>query len=162
MQPVTIAPAQEAERNWAAHLMSGSDPWITLRRSFEDCKKACADESCFLYIARLRGQPCGFILLHPRGVAGSPYIRSIAVAPGYRDRGVGSCLVGFAENLFRDKARVIFLCVSSFNPKARALYERLGYGVAGELVDYVIDGTLWLGISLEKPTHLVFLAWVFA
>ena len=140
MQPVTIGPAQEAERDWAAHLMSGSDPWVTLRRGFEDCKKACTDESCLLFIARLEGQPCGFILLHPRGVAGSPYIRSVAVAAGYRDRGIGRLLVEFAENLFRDKARFIFLCVSSFNTRARALYERLGYAAAGELVDYVIDG----------------------
>jgi ribosomal protein S18 acetylase RimI-like enzyme len=121
--------------------MSGSDPWVTLRRGFDDCRKACADESCPLFIARLEGQPCGFILLHPRGVAGSPYIRSIAVASGYRDRGIGRLLVEFAENLFRDKARFIFLCVSSFNTKARALYERLGYAPVGELADLVIDGS---------------------
>lgn len=33
-----------------------------------------------------------------------------------------------------------FLCVSSFNPRARALYERLGYELIGELKDFVIDG----------------------
>jgi [ribosomal protein S18]-alanine N-acetyltransferase len=141
MQPVTIEPAQDEDRDWAASLMSGSDPWITLRRGFEDCRKACADQSCLLFIARLEGRPCGFILLHPHGVAGSPYIRSIAVAAGYRDRGIGRLLVEYAENLFRGKARFIFLCVSSFNEKARALYERLGYTAAGELVDYVIDGS---------------------
>ncbi len=140
MQPVTIAPAQDAERDWAAQLMSGSEPWITLGRGFEDCRKACGDESCLLFVAHLEGQPCGFILLHPRGVAGSPYIRSIAVAAPYRDRGIGRLLVEFAEDLFREKARFIFLCVSSFNTKARALYERLGFAAAGELADYVIDG----------------------
>jgi len=30
--------------------------------------------------------------------------------------------------------------VSSFNPRARALYERLGYEMIGELKDYLIEG----------------------
>jgi RimJ/RimL family protein N-acetyltransferase len=34
----------------------------------------------------------------------------------------------------------MFLCVSSFNPRARALYERSGYRFVGELPDYVVDG----------------------
>jgi [ribosomal protein S18]-alanine N-acetyltransferase len=140
MQPVTIAPATDDEREWAARLMSGSDPWITLGRGLDDCRKACTDETRLLFIAHLEGQPCGFVLLHPRGVAGSPYVRSIAVAAGYRDLGVGSRLLDFAERLFLGKARYIFLCVSSFNVRAKALYERLGYTVVGELVDYVVDG----------------------
>ena len=39
----------------------------------------------------------------------------------------------------------MFLCVSSFNTRARALYERLGYQVVGELRDYVVRGhSEWL------------------
>ncbi len=34
----------------------------------------------------------------------------------------------------------MFLCVSSFNGRARALYERHGYRTVGELADYVVDG----------------------
>ena len=140
MGPITITPATDNEREWAARLMSASEPWITLRRSFAECRRACADSACLLYIAHDERQPCGFILLHPNGVAGSPYVRSIAVAPEFRDKGVGSSLLDFAEDLFRDSARYIFLCVSSFNLKAKALYERKGYSVVGELVDYVIEG----------------------
>jgi ribosomal protein S18 acetylase RimI-like enzyme len=68
------------------------------------------------------------------------YIRSICVAADARGGGLGSQLVAFAEErIFRD-VKNVFLCVSSFNPRARALYERLGYEVVGEMKDYVIGG----------------------
>jgi RimJ/RimL family protein N-acetyltransferase len=39
----------------------------------------------------------------------------------------------------------VFLCVSSFNERARALYEQLGYETVGELRDYVVRGqSEWL------------------
>jgi ribosomal protein S18 acetylase RimI-like enzyme len=73
-------------------------------------------------------------------VAGSPYIASIATASECRGKGVGSRLLQFAEDLFRPESNHIFLCVSSFNPRARRLYERCGYEVVGEFQDYVIRG----------------------
>lgn len=137
---MTIVPATEKDRQWAARLMSESDPWITLGRGFDDCLKACADPGCELFIAGAAGRPCGFVLLHPHGVAGSPYIRSVAVAPEFRRAGVGSRLLEFAELRYCGNARYIFLCVSSFNPQARSLYERCGYTIVGELADFIMDG----------------------
>ena len=61
---------------------------------------------------------------------------SVVVSGG---RGVGSALLRFAEQRYPE-ARHIFLCVSSFNPRARQLYERVGYRQVGELPDYIIDG----------------------
>ena len=71
---------------------------------------------------------------------GSPYIASIAVAHTHRGKNIGTQLVTHAERFFADEARHIFLCVSSFNSRARRLYERLGYETIGELRDYAIDG----------------------
>ena len=45
-----------------------------------------------------------------------------------------------AETRYAPHARHIFLCVSSFNPDARRLYERVGYKQVGTLPDYLIDG----------------------
>ena len=82
----------------------------------------------------------GFIILNTRMGPFSGYIQTICVAPEARGSGVGSQLVAFAEErIFRDGPNV-FLCVSSFNPRARALYERLGYETIGELRDFLIDG----------------------
>lgn len=137
---IEISPAQEEELEWAAGLMADSDPWIMLGRSLDACRIKCSDPEQHLFIARREGAPCGFILIHPHGVAGSPYVASVAVAEGLRNRGIGSRLVAFAEDLFRGRSRYIFLCVSSFNLRARSLYERLGYSVVGELKDFLIEG----------------------
>ena len=150
---LTIEAASEDEREWAAALMARSEPWITLRRDLEQCRIACRRPEYLLFVARLGGSPCGFVLLHPRGVAGSPYLASIAVAEELRGSGVGTRLLEFVERHFRPHARHLFLCVSSFNPRARALYERHGYRVVGELKDYVIEGAseLLMHKALGRP-----------
>ncbi|HYK91619.1 MAG TPA: N-acetyltransferase [Acidobacteriota bacterium] len=140
MEISDILPATEEDREWAAQLMARSEPWITLRRGLVSCRTTCSQPERQLFIAHAGSKPCGFILLQRRGVAGSPYIASIEVVPEFRGKGVGSRLLSFAEDLFRGEAKHIFLCVSSFNPRARALYERHGYSAVGELKDYIIDG----------------------
>jgi ribosomal-protein-alanine N-acetyltransferase len=136
---LTITPAQAGDAEWCARLMASIDPWVTLGRKYEDCLVRCTHPEYTLLVARDSGERCGFILLHPRGVAGSPYIASVAVAPQYQGRSIGSELVAEAEHYFPG-ARHIFLCVSSFNTQARKLYERLGFQRVGELEDYVITG----------------------
>lgn len=135
-----IAEATDPEREWCALLMAASEPWITLGRGLEQCRAACRHPEYLLLVAHAGEAPCGFILLHPRGVAGSPYIASIAVAEPFRGLGIGARLLDYAEAHFASVARHIFLCVSSFNERARRLYERRGYTVIGELKDYLIEG----------------------
>jgi len=138
--PIAITAATETERDWCAELMAGSEPWITLGRGLEQCRALCHHSEYSLLVAHAPDLPCGFVLLHPRGVAGSPYIASIAVVEEFRGRGIGTRLLAHAEAHFAASASHIFLCVSSFNPGARRLYERLGYVEVGELKDYVIPG----------------------
>lgn len=90
-------------------------------------------------MARRGEERLGFLLLHPTGVAGSPYIAAVAASEAARGHGVGSALLASAEHWI-PAARHIFLCVSSFNQRARKLYERHGYAQAGEFPDYVIEG----------------------
>ncbi len=136
-----IAPAANAEeREWAAALLAGSEPWVTLGISLEQCRRTCSDPEYELFLARCDAEPCGALLLDRRGVAGSPYVKSIAVSPGQRSHGIGMALMAFAENLVRGQAGHMFLCVSSFNQRARKFYERIGYEAVGEFKDYVIDG----------------------
>ncbi|MBK9087524.1 MAG: GNAT family N-acetyltransferase [Holophagales bacterium] len=140
MDEIEIGEATAAEREWCARLMAASEPWITLRRGFDVLLPAALDPEYVVLVARRGGAPCGFIRIHPRGVAGSPYVASVAVAESERGRGVGTALLDATEARY-PKARYVFLCVSSFNTRARALYERYGYRLVGELPDYVVDGT---------------------
>lgn len=136
---LTIGRAEASDFDWCAGLMAGNDPWITLRRGVEECQAALRRPGSELFIARERGGPAGFILIHPYGCAGSPYIASVAVAEGTREKGIGTQLVAFAERHVAGR-KFIFLCVSSFNCRAQALYSRLGYQRVGEIPDYVLEG----------------------
>ena len=139
MLDVTIDLAGAADLPWCAQLMASSDPWLTLGRGFDVCLARCRAPEFVVLVARADGEPCGFILLHPTGLAGSPYIAAIATAASVRGQGVGSQLLDAAGRWF-PQARHIFLCVSSFNTRARQLYERRGYTQVGEFPDYVISG----------------------
>jgi steroid delta-isomerase-like uncharacterized protein len=143
-----IAPAAPADRQWAATLMAENDPWKTLGRDLPACFRVFQDRTVLPFIARLDGENCGFLLLRHRGVADSPYVKSMGVAEKFRNRGIGARLLSFAEQLYRGEASSLFICVSSFNPRARRLYERCGYRLVGEFPDYVVPGVS--EILLEK------------
>ncbi|HUJ13697.1 MAG TPA: GNAT family N-acetyltransferase [Thermoanaerobaculia bacterium] len=132
-----LAIDDEARR--CAGMMCSTDPWVTLGRSFDECLAAVRDPTQEIYLATDDGRILGFIILTMKG-AFTGYIRTVCVDAEERGHGIGSRLVEFAENrIFRDTPNV-FLCVSSFNPRARALYERLGYEPIGELKNYIVDG----------------------
>lgn len=134
-----IEAAAPDEYEWCARVMASTEPWITLRRDFEGCRTALGRPGTELYVARRENLPAGFLLLAPYGLAGSPYIASIAVAEEARGRGIGSQLLRFAEEHFAGRGH-LFLLVSSFNQGAQQLYLRHGYEFIGELRDYVVPG----------------------
>lgn len=140
MASVTVREAREGDHLWAARVMAGSDPWMTLGRTFDACLRSCTSPIDQLYIAWDDGTRLGLALVRERGIAGAPYLVSIAVAEGARSSGVGAAMLAFVEALFRPRYRHLFLCVSSFNARARAFYERHGYQAAGVLPDFIIDG----------------------
>lgn len=140
MANIDIHRANDTEKDLAANLLAASEPWVTLGITLDQCLTNCHDPEYLLYIAYSGGEPAGIVLLDPRGLAGSPYLKSIAVFPGFRGEGVGSSVLSFAENLFRGKSKHFFLCVSSFNSRARSFYEHRDYRAVGEFVDYIIKG----------------------
>jgi ribosomal protein S18 acetylase RimI-like enzyme len=140
MIKIEIHAADDPEREQASLMLATSEPWITLGISQEQCRKNCYNPDFLVYIACSDRSPSGVIIIDPLGVAGSPYVKSVAVLSELRGQGIGASLISFAEDLFRGKARYIFLCVSSFNHRARKFYENLGYQISGEFKDYIIDG----------------------
>jgi ribosomal protein S18 acetylase RimI-like enzyme len=135
-----IAPALSGDAEWCAALMARSEPWTTLGRTLDLCREPFSRAGYELFLARAEGRPLGFALCHPRGAMSSPYLTTIAVDVEARGRGVGGALLRFVEDHYRPQARHLFLCCSSFNTRAQALYLRAGYQRIAELEDYVIDG----------------------
>jgi ribosomal-protein-alanine N-acetyltransferase len=132
-----IASAREAGK--CARLMAGAEPWITLKRSHAECYKLFSDPSLEKFSAAVDGRLAGFLLISMRG-AFTGYIKAVCVAPEFRRRGVGSALIRFAEKRIFHETPNVFLCVSSFNRRAKRFYLRLGYAVIGNMKDYLIKG----------------------
>jgi ribosomal protein S18 acetylase RimI-like enzyme len=127
------------EAQACATLMAESEPWLTLRFNHAAVVAVLNGPTTEVYLARLNGEFTGHIQINMSG-AFAGYIQTIAVAPAWRNQGIGEALIHFAEQrIFRDSPNV-FLCVSDFNLRAQKLYARLGYERVGELKDYVIAG----------------------
>jgi [ribosomal protein S18]-alanine N-acetyltransferase len=99
--------AGPGEAETCARLMAGSEPWLTLGRSYEASLRLVQDPTREVYVAECAGAVGGFVVLCLTGA-----------------------FVGYIQTV----------CVSSFNPGARRLYERLGYAYIGELPDYLVAG----------------------
>jgi ribosomal-protein-alanine N-acetyltransferase len=132
-----LATDDEARR--CATMMCSTEPWITMGRTFEESLAIVQNRELEVYVAADGGPILGFIIINMRG-AFIGYIQILCVDASARSRGLGTRLVEFAERRIFRVSPNVFLCVSSFNPRARALYERLGYEFVGELKNYLIDG----------------------
>ena len=139
MTPAIRRLATDAEAARCAHLMSTSEPWLTLGRDYDAALALLRDPSRESYVALEGGEVAGFVILLMTGALVG-YIQTVCVTLEHRGRGLGTKLINFAEErIFRDSPNV-FLCVSSFNPRARDLYLRLGYREIGELADFIVPG----------------------
>ena len=138
--------ATDDEAEACARIMSSSEPWITLKRDYGASLAAVRDPSREVYVAIAEdaADVVGFLILSMRGPFGG-YIQSVGVRDDWRGRGLGTALIEFAEARIFAETPNAFICVSSFNDRARALYERLGYETVGELRDYIVRGhSEWL------------------
>lgn len=68
--------------------------------------------------------------LTPETEAGEFYLDALSVDPRFRGKKIGSQLIGYAENLARERKHShLGLLVDTENPKAKRLYERLDFKV---------------------------------
>lgn len=129
----------ETEAESCAGLMSSSEPWLTLGRNREQALAIITSPDREVHLALIEGEMAGFVIIVMNGALVG-YIQSIAVTPEMRSRGVGTALMEFAEKRIFSEVPNVFICVSSFNPQARQLYERLGFELVGKLKEYIVPG----------------------
>jgi ribosomal-protein-alanine N-acetyltransferase len=127
------------DAEWCAQVMTSSEPWMTLGRSYQQSLRIITDSSREVYLCLVEGAAAGFVILNMTG-AFVGYIQTICIAPEYRSKGVGSRLLEFAEHRIFKESPNVFICVSSFNDRAHRLYERAGYETIGELSNYLVKG----------------------
>ena len=132
-------PDSEADYSDCAKIMATTEPWITLKRSYNESLEILTDSTQELYLGFVDNQLIGFLLLDMQG-AFTGFIKSIAIIPKWRNHGFGSQFIAFAEERIFNERPNVFMTVSSFNTKAQILYQRLGYKTIGELKNYIISG----------------------
>ena len=130
---------RKSEAETCADMMSSLEPWVTLKRDYDTSIKIISDPSREVYLALSDECIVGFTILVMQGAL-VDYIQSICVAPDWRNKGIGSQLMGFAEDRIFSESPNAFVMVSSFNPDAKRLYNRLGFETIGELKDFIIPG----------------------
>jgi len=128
-----------AEARECAELMASMAPWRTVGHTVEAAVKDLTDPSKEVYVVRHGPELAGILVLDMRGLLRG-FIQTVCVAPPRQGQGLGSFLVGWAERRIIRESPNVFLCVSSFNPDARRLYERLGFEVVGTLGNYIVAG----------------------
>lgn len=70
-----------------------------------------------------------------------PYLALLGVKKRFRGMGVGHILLRVFEGVAREKGyRKVSLLVSHFNPRAKALYQSMGYKKVGYVPDAMIEG----------------------
>lgn len=127
------------ELEQAAALMTGSEPWITLKRNYQAAMATLKDPINEVYVILADREPAGFAILKMKGFL-TGYIQTIAVEEKFRGCGIGSAAIALLEERIFRASPNVFLCVSSFNTRAQQLYQKLGYQKVGVLTDYIEKG----------------------
>jgi [ribosomal protein S18]-alanine N-acetyltransferase len=140
--------AEEAESLGHLHALSFDYPWDA-----ESMRKLMGMPGVLALAAMSHlGKPLGFLLA--RAAADEAEILTLAVAPRFRRRGIGSrLLVGAADMLAAAGARRLHIEVSHSNIPAARLYETAGFAVSGSRRNYYArsDGTYEDAVLMSRP-----------
>ena len=129
----------EREIHICATMMVTNEPWVTLGRNYMACRRALVGGGRETFVASVDGEIVGFVVLNLTGALRG-YLQTICVSAEFRNQGVGTKLINFAEQYVFAQCPNIFMCVSSFNPDAMRFYQRSGYEIVGTLKHYIVDG----------------------
>ena len=121
---------------FCAKIMLGTDPWIKLDMSYDQCLNAFGGTFREVYLLKNEKEIMGFVIIQPQGTF-KGYIQTIAINETYRGSGYGTQLLQFCEDRILAYSPNIFICVSSFNHGAIQLYTKFGFELVGELKDFV-------------------------
>ncbi|MFD8550987.1 GNAT family N-acetyltransferase [Streptomyces fradiae] len=107
-----------------------------LRHVERELARAVAGEVDYLAVCTPVDLPVAIGGIDYRVSAGAGTLWQLAVLPALQSRGLGTLLVRAAEQRIRSRGlRRAELAVEVDNPRARALYERLGYAAYGRKPD---------------------------
>jgi ribosomal-protein-alanine N-acetyltransferase len=156
VQPVDLkkelkfgAPSDE-DMNAVAQMRAASEPWKSRGESTAESLEALTKLRPFLSVARLTGQPAGYITIERDGpVPGAAYLRNIVVKPEFRQRALGQHILDHGLQVARDMNRkTLALRVDPANAVAVSFYRKVGFTTVATVVSKK-SGKLRLLMSKE-------------
>jgi len=132
--------SSDDEARAGAEIMASTDPWLRLGRTFEHTYRTVSNPTFERCVAIVGGKVARIVLLAINLPLINGYVAALAVGAEFRNAGVGSKLLRFAEERIFEKSPNVFLCVTSFNIDAQRFYARHGYAQVGLLKDYDVPG----------------------
>ncbi len=137
---VAFRQLEESEVERCASWLTASEPWITLGFDQAKIEWALGRVGLEKWVAvDSENTPVGIAVLN----FGGPfvgYLQILCVAPEHRGAGIGSALIGFAQERIFARHSNMFLCVTDFNTDAQRLYARHGFEQVGRLDDFLVAG----------------------
>ncbi len=124
-----------------AHIFASIDPWKTLDWPTERLEKYLADSSpgAPRFLIDCDGEAAGAVGLETAWLEGV-YLRFLGLVPNYQNAGIGAVVMTWFEREARGSYRNLWVCVSAFNIRALAFYERHGYARAALFDDLIMEG----------------------
>ncbi|MFN8353008.1 MAG: GNAT family N-acetyltransferase [Spirosomataceae bacterium] len=122
-----------------AAMMASSPPWTTLGMNLEQCRMAFEGENKEVYVLTYQEQVAGFAVLQLGG-SFKGYIQILFVADAFRGKQLAYRLLQHCEERILRISPNLFICVSSFNTVAQAIYKKYGFEQVGVLHDFLRKG----------------------
>jgi GNAT superfamily N-acetyltransferase len=117
------------------------DPWRTLQ--IDQLKLAASlidpDKHLHRWLIHAQGTIGGAVAIRHPWLYG-PYLALLAVMPDRQGQGIGAAVLRWMEREVAGKASNLWVCVSSFNTRARAFYANNGFVQSGHLDDLIAPG----------------------
>ncbi len=136
-----LAPFEAATAASLGPALAAMPPWSVLGWSADAMVGSLVRDVPALarFEVRVDGAAAGIVFIQDPFLLG-PYLQRIALLPAHQGRAIGQSVLAWMEERARTvRARQLWLCVSSFNGRARAFYARFGFEEAAVLDKLVCD-----------------------
>lgn len=135
---IKITPSDGINFQDCCRLLLNSDPWKKLNYGEKEAKQISeSSRSGRTWLAVDGNQVVGAAITRPDFLLGE-YLKILVVAEHMRSRGIGRDLMEAFEQGAFTRVPNTYLCVSSFNTKAKTFYLSLGYTEIGSLKNLLI------------------------
>ncbi len=141
--PAVLRPLTPGNAKKLGEALAAMPPWSVTGRPAERMTRAFQRDLPSLHrFEILAGNDLAGIVTIQSPFLHGPYLQLLAILPGFQGRNLGLNVLQWMEAQARaGEARQLWLCVSTFNARARAFYEHFGFEAVAVLEKLASDAS---------------------